>query len=73
MSPPAFDPFGEPVPSADPLTAPQGASKWLESAGISLFWGLVGMIVLARALYFEPGAFSFGGALAWAQGLVALF
>ena len=72
MSPPAFDPFGEPVPSTDPVTAPKGASKRLESAGVGLFWGLVGTIVLARALYFEPGAFSFGGALAWLQG-VALF
>jgi hypothetical protein len=73
MSPPAFDPFGEPVPSTEPVAAPKSASKRLEQAGVGLFWGLVGVIVLARALYFEPGAFSFGGALAWAQGLVALF
>ena len=73
MSPPAFDPFGEPVPSTDPVSAPERASKRLESAGVGLFWGLVGIIVLARALYFEPGAFSFSGALAWAQGVVTVF
>lgn len=73
MSPPAFDPFGEPVPSTEPVAAPKSPSKRLEQAGVGLFWGLVGIIVLARALYFEPGAFSFGGALAWAQGLVARF
>jgi hypothetical protein len=28
--------------------------------------------VLARAMYFDPGAFSFGRAVAWAQGLLAL-
>ena len=60
-------------PSTEPVAAPKSASKRLEQAGVGLFWGLVGVIVLARALYFEPGAFSFGGALAWAQGMVALF
>jgi ABC-type branched-subunit amino acid transport system permease subunit len=70
---PEFDPFGEQVPATDPVAAPKAASNWMESAGISLFWGLVGVIVLARALYFEPGAFSFAGALAWAQGLVTPF
>ena len=72
MSPPAFDPFGEPVPTADSAAAPAHTSKWLKSAGIGLFWGLVGVIVLARAMYFEPGVFSFGSAVAWAQGLLAL-
>ncbi|MET3843930.1 hypothetical protein ABIE49_006008 [Bradyrhizobium sp. OAE829] len=72
MSPPAFDPFGELVPTADSAAAPERASGWLKSAGVGLFWGLVGVIVLARAMYFEPGAFSFGQAVAWAQGLFGL-
>jgi hypothetical protein len=44
----------------------------LKSAGIGLFWSLVGIIVLARAMYFEPGVFSFERAVAWAQGLFSL-
>jgi len=71
MSQPAFDPFGEPVPAVDPSVTPVRASKWLKSAGICLFWGLVGLIVLARAVYFEPGDLSFERAVAWAQGLLA--
>jgi hypothetical protein len=71
MSQPAFDPFGEPVPAVDPSTAPVGASEWLKSAGIGLFWGLIGVIVLARAVYFEPGDLSFERAVAWAQDLLA--
>ena len=72
MSPPAFDPFGELVPTADSAAAPERASNWLKSAGVGLFWGLVGIIVLARAIYFEPSAFSFGRAVAWAQGVLGL-
>jgi hypothetical protein len=72
MSPPAFDPFGEVVPTADSAAGPGRASSRLKSAGVGLFWGLVGVIVLARAVYFEPGVFSFGRAMAWAQGLLGL-
>lgn len=72
MSQPAYDPFGEPVPAAEPSLAPDRASKWLKSTGTSLFWVLVAGIVLARAVYFEPGSFSFDHAVAWVQGLVAL-
>ena len=73
MSPPAFDPLESRSRRPIPWPRPKARRNWLEQAGVGLFWGLVGVIVLARALYFEPGAFSFGGALAWAQGLVALF
>ena len=72
MSPPAFDPFGEPVPTADSAVAPERASRWVKSAGVSLFWGLVGVIVLARAMYFDPGTVSFGRVVAGAPGLLAL-
>ena len=71
MSQPAFDPFGEPVPSAEPPAAADRASNWLKTAGTSLFWVLVGGIVLARAIYFEPGSFSFDRAVAWVQGVFA--
>jgi len=71
MSQSAFDPFGEPVPAVDTSIASGRASNWLKTAGTSVFWVLVVGIVLARAVYFEPGVFSFERAVAWAQGLFA--
>jgi hypothetical protein len=71
MSQSAFDPFGEPVPAIDPSVANGRASTWLKTAGTSVFWVLVVGIVLARAVYFEPGVFNFEHAVAWAQGLFA--
>lgn len=71
MSQPAFDPFGEPVPAVDSPAAPIRASRWLRSGGIGLFWALVGIIVLARAVFFEPGDLSFERAAACAQTLLA--
>ena len=47
------------------------ASLALAKARQSVFWLLVVGIVFARAVYFEPGAFSFDRAVAWAQGLFA--
>ena len=70
MSQSAYDPFGEPIPATDPSVTPNGASKWIKSAGIGLFWGLVGITVLARAVYFEPGDLSFERVVAWAQSLL---
>jgi hypothetical protein len=72
VSQPAFDPFGEPVPAVDASIASDRASKWLKSAGTSVFWVLVAGIVLARAVYFEPGSFSFDRAVAWVQGVFAV-
>ena len=72
MRQPAFDPFGEPVPPVEPSIAEDRASNWLKTAGAGLFWLLAGVIVLARAIYFEPGVFSFDGAVAWAQSVLAL-
>jgi hypothetical protein len=71
MSQPAFDPFGEPVPAVEPSIASGRASKGLKTAGTGLFWVLVAGIVLARAVYFEPGSFSFDRAVAWVQGVFA--
>ena len=72
MSHPAFDPFGEPVPAVATAIASDRPSKWLKSAGTSVFWALVAGIVLARAVYFEPGSFSFDRAVAWVQGVFAI-
>lgn len=72
MSQPAFDPFGEPVPTADPSAGSHRAAKWLKSGGTGIFWVLVAAIVLARAVYFEPGSFSFDRVVAWVQGVLAL-
>jgi hypothetical protein len=69
MSNSGFDAFGEPIVAES--AAPAGGSAWLLRAGTSVFWLLVVAIVFARAVYFEPGAFSFDRAIAWAQGLFA--
>ncbi|WP_426435331.1 hypothetical protein [Bradyrhizobium genosp. P] len=71
MSQSAFDPFGEPVPAVDNSIGHEHASKWLKTAGTSVFWVLVVGIVLARAVYFDPDVFNFQHAAAWAQGLFA--
>ena len=71
MSQSAFDPFGEPVPVIDASVASERTSRWLKTAGTSVFWALVVTIVVARAAYFEPGVFNFEHAVAWAQGLFA--
>jgi hypothetical protein len=51
-----FDAFGEPVKTDDGRAAiPQGrVSNWVLAAGTGLFWFLVVVIVLARAVYFDP-------------------
>jgi hypothetical protein len=67
-----FDPFGEPVPWVDPSIPPPRPSKWPRSAGIGLFWGLVGLIVLTRAFCFEPGDLSFERTVAGLQNFFAL-
>ncbi len=67
-----FDPFGEPVAMAD-STPSLRRSAWLMWAGTGLFWSLVLTIVLARAIFFEPGIFNaFEHAVAFAQGLLGL-
>jgi hypothetical protein len=51
-----FEAFGEPVKyDESPVAPPQGQiSSWLTLAGTSLFWSLVAVIVVARAVYFVP-------------------
>ena len=53
---PKFEPFGEPVAIAD--VAPTLAWRWLTRARAGIFWALVITIVMARAIYFEPGVFN---------------
>jgi hypothetical protein len=50
-----FDPFGEAlqgVASAHPQAG--RASKVASLLGIGLFWSLVAIIIMARAVYFNP-------------------
>lgn len=51
-----FDAFGEPVKYDDRRASiPQGRlSNWIMYAGIGLFWFLVVVTILARAVYFDP-------------------
>lgn len=51
-----FDSFGEPVKYDESrLSPPQGAvAGWLARAGTSIFWSLVVVILVARAIYFDP-------------------
>jgi hypothetical protein len=51
-----FEAFGEPVKYEQPVVAtPQGSiSSWMTVAGTGLFWSLVVVIVVARAIYFTP-------------------
>jgi hypothetical protein len=51
-----FEAFGEPLKyDQSSVAAPQGPiSSWLTLAGTSLFWSLVAVIVVARAIYFVP-------------------
>jgi hypothetical protein len=70
MSQPTFDSFGEPIPSAAQEPPRGRASRWLTMSGNCVFWGLVIGIVLARAVYFEPGVFSFAPVVAWMQNLL---
>lgn len=51
-----FDSFGEPVNYDERrLSASQGAvAGWLARAGTGIFWLLVAIILVARAVYFDP-------------------
>jgi hypothetical protein len=52
-----YEPFGERLaPEGEPAQVSR-ASKYLLWAGTGLFWSLVGGIVIARAVFFEPGVF----------------
>jgi hypothetical protein len=60
-----FEPFGEEVNLAETVEVSSPASRWVMRVGSTLFWTLAGTIVVARAIYFDPGIFDgFARALA---------
>ena len=70
MAPTEFEPFGEAIDLAENGQAQARASKWLMRVGSALFWVLAGAIVIARAVYFEPGMFdSFARVVAYFEAL----
>jgi hypothetical protein len=52
-----YEPFGERLAREGDAAPPSRASRYLLWAGTGLFWSLVGAIVIARAVFFEPGVF----------------
>jgi hypothetical protein len=55
VSKPEFDPFMKPSALADTTGSRGRASRRLMWVAASAFWSLVFAIVVARAIYFEPG------------------
>jgi ABC-type polysaccharide/polyol phosphate export permease len=50
-----FEPFGESVEDSKILNAPQDDfSRRFERLGMGVFWALVSVVVVVRALYFDP-------------------
>jgi hypothetical protein len=69
-----FEPFGERLVPETGFRQKPHTSRVLLWAGTGLFWSLVGVIVLARATYFEPGIFDgFGRVVALAKRVSAIF
>ena len=69
-----FEPFGERLMREAGVRPEPHASRLLLRTGIGLFWSLVGVIVLARAIYFEPGIFDgFGRVVAQAGRVSGVF
>lgn len=54
MRPIQFDPFGEPVAASSEPGRATATSRVALRSGVALFWGLVVVIVAARAAYFDP-------------------
>jgi hypothetical protein len=52
-----YEPFGERLAPEGDAAQPSRASRYLLWGGTGLFWSLVGGIVIARAVFFEPGVF----------------
>jgi hypothetical protein len=52
-----YEPFGERLGSEREAGTQSTASKFLLWTGAGMFWSLVVAIVVARAVYFEPGIF----------------
>jgi hypothetical protein len=52
-----YEPFGERLAPEGDAAQPSRAPRYMLWAGTGLFWSLVGAIVIARAVFFEPGVF----------------
>jgi len=66
-----YEPFGERLAPEREAGPASRASKYLLWASAGLFWSLVVGIVLARAVFFEPGVFdSFSRFAAYATELI---
>jgi hypothetical protein len=52
-----YEPFGERLAPERDARSRSPVSRYLLWAGTGLFWSLVGAIVIARAVFFEPGVF----------------
>ena len=52
-----YEPFGERLAPEGKAGPRSRASKYLLWTGTALFWSLVGAIVIARAVFFDPGVF----------------
>src|SRR4030095_13207704 len=59
-----YEPFGERLALEGDAAPASRASKYLLWAGTGLFWSLVGAVVIARAVFFEPGVFDDFGRVA---------
>jgi len=53
-----FEPFGERLAQQGARRRDGHASRWLLRIGAVVFWSLVAAIVLARAVFFDPGVFA---------------
>ena len=66
-----YEPFGERLAPEGDAAPRSRASKYLLWVGTGLFWSLVGAIVIARAVLFEPGVFDgFSRVAALARALI---
>ena len=66
-----YEPFGERLVPEGEAGPRSRASKYLLWTGTALFWSLVGAIVVARAVFFEPGVFdSFSRVAALARAAI---
>ena len=54
---PNSSPLGKKLTSRNSAGVESGASGWLMRLGTAVFWTLAGTIVVARAIYFDPGIF----------------
>jgi hypothetical protein len=66
-----YEPFGERLAPEGDAGPRSRASKYLLWTGTALFWSLVAAIVVARAVFFEPGVFdSFSRVAALARAAI---